>query len=51
MNLWSAYCIECGEIDKAQNGTLIDCVAKKHKQDNPKHTVLIAIKIYDQEED
>lgn len=38
---WVAYCIECGELDKAPNGAFMEAVAKRHKTENPKHTVIL----------
>lgn len=43
--IWIALCKECGEIDKMANGVFLECIAKKHKQDNPEHTVYIATEV------
>lgn len=40
--IWIALCKECGEIDKMPNGVYAECIAKKHKQDNPEHKVYLA---------
>lgn len=43
--IWVAFCKECGEVDKAHNGILIEAAAKRHKRENPGHTVVLGIYI------
>ncbi len=38
---WVAYCKECGELDKASNGVFMEAVARRHKKENPNHTVIL----------
>lgn len=38
---WVVYCIKCGELDKAPNGAFMEAVARRHKKDNPQHTVIL----------
>ncbi len=39
--IWVAFCKECGELDKAPNGNLIEAAAKRHKRENMGHTVVL----------
>lgn len=38
---WVAYCKESGELDKAPNGAFIEAAARRHKKENPQHTVIL----------
>lgn len=38
---WVVFCKECGEIDKAPNGPMIEAKAKRHKIENVDHTVIL----------
>ncbi len=40
-NVWVAYCKECGEVDKAPNGAIIEAAAKRHKREMIGHTVIL----------
>jgi hypothetical protein len=39
--VWVAFCKECGEIDRAPNGTIMEAAAKRHKRENMGHTVIL----------
>ncbi len=43
--IWVAFCKECGELDKAPNGGLIEAAAKRHKRDNLGHTIILGVYI------
>jgi hypothetical protein len=43
--IWVAFCKECGEVDKAPNGAFIEAAAKRHKREDPSHTVVLGIYI------
>lgn len=38
---WIAYCSECKEVYNAANGGFTEAAAKKHKRENPDHTVIL----------
>jgi len=39
--MWIAYCVSCGELDKAPNGLIIEVIAKTHKRRNLDPVVII----------
>lgn len=47
---WIVYCTECGELQRAPNGAMMEGLARLHKKEKPSHVVLLATEISGKEE-